>query len=305
MCIWKHSDGWGIFHILSICLALQRHIKKTRERVWQYMGKLCYNEGLPECRKCSPKQAKMQFKDYCLQFFSSHVSTKPTLVSLWSTLRHWNWFCQHFYLLKPVLLSVLILLDLVVVLTWLFLPSFITGLPGHPPTFLWLVLSTGYCVSTSIIDSTLPFWPLNAEGTSLQSTDVHSVPLLNSLIALYTILSLSTSIQSIYSKGDLSSILGLGRFFGEGNGNPFQDSGESHGQRSLAGYSSWGHLKLGMTKHLTHTHTCIPSPSLVPELIHPVQHLKLCSLCALKNVFLPLSSPFPFLSFLTFSCFGK
>ena len=248
--------------------------KKMRERVWQYMGKLCYNEGLSECRKCSPKQAKMQFKDYCLQFFSSHVSTKPTLVRLWSTLLHWNWFCQYFYLLKPVLLSVLILRDLVIVLTWLFLPSFIIGLPGYPPTFLWLVLSTGCCVFN------LHYWfhiTFLTSKCSLQSTDVHSVPLLNSLIALYTILSLSTSIQSICSEGDLSSILGLGRFFGEGNGNPFQDSGESHGQRSLAGYTSWGHLKLGMTKHLTHTHTCIPSPSLVPELIHPVQHLKLCS----------------------------
>ena len=144
--------------------------KKMRERVWQYMGKLCYNEGLSECRKCSPKQAKMQFKDYCLQFFSSHVSTKPTLVSLWSTLLHWNWFCQYFYLLKPVLLSVLILRDLVIVLTWLFLPSFIIGLPGYPPTFLWLVLSTGCCVSTSIIDSTLPFWPRNAASSPQMST---------------------------------------------------------------------------------------------------------------------------------------
>ena len=31
--------------------------------------------------------------------------------------------------------------------------------------------------------------------------------------------------------------------------------GESHGQRSLAGYSPWGHKELEMTKQLIHTHT--------------------------------------------------
>ena len=31
--------------------------------------------------------------------------------------------------------------------------------------------------------------------------------------------------------------------------------GESHGQRSLAGYSPWDHKKLDMTKQLIHTHT--------------------------------------------------
>ena len=42
--------------------------------------------------------------------------------------------------------------------------------------------------------------------------------------------------------GDMGLIPGSGRFPGEGNGNPPQYSclGESHGQRSLAGYSPWG-----------------------------------------------------------------
>ena len=31
--------------------------------------------------------------------------------------------------------------------------------------------------------------------------------------------------------------------------------GESHGQRSLAGYSPWGHKESDMTEQLTHTHT--------------------------------------------------
>ena len=49
--------------------------------------------------------------------------------------------------------------------------------------------------------------------------------------------------ESACSAGDPSSIPGLRRFPGEGNGNPLQDSclEISHGQRSLAGYSPWGH----------------------------------------------------------------
>ena len=39
---------------------------------------------------------------------------------------------------------------------------------------------------------------------------------------------------------------GLGRFPGEGNGNLVQP-GKSHGQRSLEGFSSWGHKELDMT----------------------------------------------------------
>ena len=31
--------------------------------------------------------------------------------------------------------------------------------------------------------------------------------------------------------------------------------GESHGQRSLAGYSPWGHKEFDMTKVTVHTHT--------------------------------------------------
>ena len=32
-------------------------------------------------------------------------------------------------------------------------------------------------------------------------------------------------------------------------------SGEFHGQRSLVGYSPWGHKELDTTEQLTHTHT--------------------------------------------------
>ena len=41
--------------------------------------------------------------------------------------------------------------------------------------------------------------------------------------------------------------------------------GESHGQRSLAGYSPWGRKELDMTEQLTHTHTGAFSVPLAPS----------------------------------------
>ena len=48
---------------------------------------------------------------------------------------------------------------------------------------------------------------------------------------------------SAYNAGDQASIPGSERFLGEGNGYPLQYflPEELHGQRSLAGYSPWGH----------------------------------------------------------------
>ena len=47
--------------------------------------------------------------------------------------------------------------------------------------------------------------------------------------------------ESTCNAGDLGSMSGSGRFPGEGNSNPLQYScpENPHGQRSLAGYSSW------------------------------------------------------------------
>ena len=45
---------------------------------------------------------------------------------------------------------------------------------------------------------------------------------------------------------DVGSVFELGRSPGGGNGNTLQYlAGESHGQRGLAGYSSWGHKSRG------------------------------------------------------------
>ena len=59
--------------------------------------------------------------------------------------------------------------------------------------------------------------------------------------------------ESAYSVGDLGSIPGLGRSSGEGHGNPLQYSclENPHGQRSLEGYSPWGHKELDMTERLS------------------------------------------------------
>ena len=53
--------------------------------------------------------------------------------------------------------------------------------------------------------------------------------------------------------GDLGSIPWWGRSPGEGNSNPLQYSGKSHGQRSLVGYSPWSRKEWDMTERLHFT----------------------------------------------------
>ena len=62
----------------------------------------------------------------------------------------------------------------------------------------------------------------------------------------------SDSKESICNLGKLGSIPGLGRSPGGGHDNPLQYSclKNPHGQRSLAGYSPWGHKELDMTEQL-------------------------------------------------------
>jgi len=51
---------------------------------------------------------------------------------------------------------------------------------------------------------------------------------------------------------DVGSILGSGRSPGGGHGNPYScPSGEFHGQRSLVGFSPWGHKELDTTERLS------------------------------------------------------
>ena len=55
--------------------------------------------------------------------------------------------------------------------------------------------------------------------------------------------------ESTCNVGDLGSIPGLGRSPGGRHGNPLQYSclENPHGQRSLAGYSSWSHKEMDMS----------------------------------------------------------
>ena len=59
----------------------------------------------------------------------------------------------------------------------------------------------------------------------------------------------SNSKESACNVGDLGSIPRLGRFPGEGHGNPLQYSclENPHGQRNLADYSPRGHKESDMT----------------------------------------------------------
>ena len=59
--------------------------------------------------------------------------------------------------------------------------------------------------------------------------------------------------ESACNAGDPGSTPGLGTTLGEGNGNPLQYSclENPYGQRSLLGYSPWGHKGLDTTKRLT------------------------------------------------------
>ena len=65
---------------------------------------------------------------------------------------------------------------------------------------------------------------------------------------------------------DESSIPESGRSPGGGHGNPFQYSclENPHGQRSLAGYSPWGHKESDTTELAEHTHKHITGHSLRP-----------------------------------------
>ena len=63
--------------------------------------------------------------------------------------------------------------------------------------------------------------------------------------------------ESSWNAGDLGLIPRLGRSPGGGHGNPLQCYclENHHGQKSLAGYSPWGHKKSNMTEQLSaHNH---------------------------------------------------
>ena len=74
---------------------------------------------------------------------------------------------------------------------------------------------------------------------------------------------------------------GSGRYSGGGNGNPVQDSRlESHGQRSLAGYSPWGRKESDMTEHAcsdTNIHPRNLTSRYLPSRNESIMHTKTCT----------------------------
>ena len=57
---------------------------------------------------------------------------------------------------------------------------------------------------------------------------------------------------SVGDTGDVGSIPGLGRFPGEGNGNPLQYFLEENPMdRGACGYSPWGHKESDTTEHMS------------------------------------------------------
>ena len=75
----------------------------------------------------------------------------------------------------------------------------------------------------------------------------------------------SNSEESACNVGDLGSITGLGRSPGGGHGNPFQYSSleNPHGQRSLEGYSPWGHKELDRPEQLRTPQHILPFPCML------------------------------------------
>ena len=95
----------------------------------------------------------------------------------------------------------------------------------------------------------------------------------------------SDSKESACNAGDLGSVPGLGRFPGGGHGNPLQCSclENPHGQRSLAGYSPWGHKESDTTEQLTHA-------AYQPDVLNSSILKVICSTKEISALFLPLFS---------------
>ena len=109
----------------------------------------------------------------------------------------------------------------------------------EPGCKLW---SCGDNVPTPVQDiSSVEAVQADIYGKSLQFSLSFAV----NLKLLLGFLDSSVGKESACSAGDPGLIAGLGRSPGEGNGNQLRYSvflpGESHGQRSLRGYSPWDH----------------------------------------------------------------
>ena len=96
------------------------------------------------------------------------------------------------------------------------------------------------------------FWPRDQTWLSC-NTGGFSTDRTHPLCPLMGFPGSSAGKEYAYNAGGLGSIPGLGRDPGEGHGNPPQYSclENPHGQKSLVGYSPWGHKESDMTEWLS------------------------------------------------------
>ena len=134
-----------------------------------------------------------------------------------------------------------------------------------------LYLCSNACLYTDIFYKTLVLllalngilWLLSITKATISEIFGHSL-LFNSLFFNWFISIISKHVivsyysdgsygkESSCTAGDPASIPWLARYPGEGNGYPLQYSclENAHGQRTLVGYSQWGHKELDMTEWL-------------------------------------------------------
>ena len=138
------------------------------------------------------------------------------------------------------------------ILEWVSTPSSRYSSTTHPQfeenetVFEWL--SGTPKVKKQLLDSALTCKVGNTVRHSFTEIFYVLGAMLSSLLSTFCFPGGSDGNKSACHEGHLGSVPGWGGSSGERKGNPFQYSRPEnpHGQRSLAGYSPWGHKDLGM-----------------------------------------------------------
>ena len=122
----------------------------------------------------------------------------------------------------------------------------ITEALGVFPHFLWSLLRGSLAKNP-------PLPPVHSENPIPVSASPHLLGLGFFFLALLGFPGGSDGKESTCNVGDLGLIPGMGRYPGGGLGNPLQYPclENPHGQRSLVGYSPWGHKESDMTEQLS------------------------------------------------------
>jgi len=161
------------------------------------------------------------------------------------------------------------------------------------PWHLWCNLKKNKNPSSSPQKMNLE-WKSETTTPKTPSAPVN-IPLLHCMPLITSAPDGSDSKESTCNSEDLGLIRGLGRSPGGGNGYPLPTPvflpGESHGQRSLIGYSPWGCKESGMTEQLT---LSFPFHNQLIKETQGSSSSPVYQLSLWKHVLAP--SPFPFLT---------